>query len=142
MHMNICGVEIKGSEAIFAVATRASGALEHLPLSVKKIALEDDDEADNVKAFARQIANFVRENGIARIAIKKRSKKGEFAGGPTTFKIETIFQLLENCEVVLLSPQTINAQMKKHSFELPAALNKYQHEAYKAACSALMKGGK
>ncbi|WP_296255083.1 MULTISPECIES: DUF3010 family protein [unclassified Pseudomonas] len=140
--MNICGVDIKGSEAIFAVATRASGVLEHRPLAIKKMALEDDDESGNVKAFAQQIATFVRENGIAHIAIKKRSKKGEFAGGPTTFKIETVFQLLDDCDVVLLSPQTINAQMKKHSFELPAALNKYQHEAYKVACSALMKGVK
>jgi len=138
--MNICGVEIKGSEAIFAVATRASGAPEHLPLATKKIALEDDDEAANVKAFARQISTFIHENAITHIAIKKRSKKGEFAGGPTTFKIETIFQLLDDCDVVLLSPQTINAQMKKHTFDLPAGLNKYQHEAYKAACSALMKG--
>ncbi|MFK3973142.1 DUF3010 family protein [Pseudomonas sp. NPDC087358] len=140
--MNICGVEIKGSEAIFAVATRASGVLEHLPLAVKKIALEDDDEAANVKAFAQKIITFVRENGIAHIAIKKRSKKGEFAGGPTTFKIETVFQLLDDCEVTLLSPQTINAQFKKHAFDLPAALNKYQHEAYKAACSALLKGNR
>ena len=140
--MKICGVEIKGSEAIFAVASRATGALEHLPLTTKKIALEDDDESANVKTFAARISTFVRENDITQIAIKKRSKKGEFAGGPTTFKIETIFQLLEGCDVTLLSPQTINAQFKKHNFELPAALNKYQHEAYKAACSALMKGGK
>jgi hypothetical protein len=140
--MNICGVDIKGSEAIFAVATRASGALESLPLAIKKIALEDDDEADNVKAFARQIATFVRENAITHIAIKKRSKKGEFAGGPTTFKIETVFQLLEDCEVVLLSPQTLTAQAKKHNIEPPASLNKYQHDAYKAACAALMKGAK
>jgi len=139
--MKICGVEIKGSEAIFAVASRATGALEHLPLATKKIALEDDDESANVKTFAARISTFVRENDITQIAIKKRSKKGEFAGGPTTFKIETIFQLLEGCDVTLLSPQTINAQFKKHNFELPAALNKYQHEAYKAACSALMKGG-
>jgi hypothetical protein len=140
--MKICGVEIKGSEAIFAVASRATGALEHLPLTTKKIALEDDDESANVKTFAARISTFVRENDITQIAIKKRSKKGEFAGGPTTFKIETIFQLLEGCDVTLLSPQTINAQFKKHNFELPAALNKYQHEAYKTACSALMKGGK
>jgi hypothetical protein len=140
--MKICGVEIKGSEAIFAVASRATGALEHLPLTTRKIALEDDDESANVKTFAARISTFVRENDITQIAIKKRSKKGEFAGGPTTFKIETIFQLLEGCDVTLLSPQTINAQFKKHNFELPAALNKYQHEAYKAACSALMKGGK
>jgi hypothetical protein len=137
--MIICGVEIKGSEAIFALATLQQGGLEHLPLATKKLALEDDDESANVKAFATQIASFVRENGISHVVIKKRSKKGEFAGGPTTFKIETVFQLLRDCEVTLLSPQTINAQNKKHDFALPASLNKYQHEAYKAACSGLMK---
>lgn len=138
--MNICGIEIKASEAIFALATRNGSALEHQPIALKKLALEDDDEAANVKAFAAQIAAFVKEHGITRIAIKKRSKKGEFAGGPTTFKIEGVLQLLEGCEVTLLSPQTINAQNKKHDFLLHATLNKYQHEAYKAACAALMKG--
>jgi len=137
--MIICGVEIKGSEAIFALATRQSSGIAHLPLATKKIALDDDDESANVKAFSIRIASFVRENGISHIAIKKRSKKGEFAGGPTTFKIETIFQLLSDCNVVLISPQTINAQNKKHDFALPETLNKYQHEAYKAACAGLMK---
>jgi hypothetical protein len=54
-------------------------------------------------------------------------------------RVGGILQLLDGCEVTLLSPQTINAQAKKHNFELPGTLNKYQHEAYKAACSALMK---
>jgi hypothetical protein len=137
--MKVCGIEIKGSEAIIAVATLDGQALGHATLTTKKITLEDDEDAANVKLFAAQVASFVRENSIDRIAIKKRSKKGEFAGGPTTFKIEGVFQLLENCEVTLLSPQTINAQAKKHAFELPGTLNKYQHEAYKAACSALLK---
>jgi hypothetical protein len=136
--MSICGIEIKGSEAIFAIASLQGDALQHVAIATKKIALEDDDEAANVKAFAAQAAAFVSENGISRLAIKKRSKKGEFAGGPTTFKIEGVFQLLD-CEVTLLSPQTINAQNKKHNFELPSTLNKYQHEAYKTACSALLK---
>ncbi|WP_025993272.1 DUF3010 family protein [Pseudomonas viridiflava] len=137
--MIICGVEIKGSEAIFALATLQQGGIAHLPLATKKIALEDDDESANVKAFATQIASFVRENGISHVAIKKRSKKGEFAGGPTTFKIETVFQLLADCDVMLVSPQTINAQNKKHAFALSDTLNKYQHEAYKTACAGLMK---
>ena len=137
--MTICGIEIKGSEAIFAMAAQGANGLEHRANATKKIALDDDDESVNVKAFAMQIAAFVKANGITRIAIKKRSKKGEFAGGPTTFKIEGIIQLLDDCEVQLLSPQTLNAQNKKHNFDLPATLNKYQHEAYKAACSALMK---
>lgn len=66
-------------------------ALTHVALATKKIALDDDDEAANVKAFAAQVKAFVQENAIERIAIKKRSKKGEFAGGPTTFKIEGVF---------------------------------------------------
>ena len=138
--MTICGIEIKGSEAIFAVATQGPDGLQHLTIATKKIALDDDDDALNVKAFAAQVTAFVKTNAITRIAIKKRSKKGEFAGGPTTFKIEGIIQLLDACEVQLLSPQTLNAQFKKHAFELPASLNKYQHDAYKAACAALLKG--
>jgi len=137
--MKTCGIEIKGSEAIIAVASLDNQALAHVALATKKIALEDDDDAANVKAFASQVKAFVQANGIERIAIKKRSKKGEFAGGPTTFKIEGVFQLLDGVEVTLLSPQTISAQNKKHNVELPASLNKYQHEAYKAACSALLK---
>ncbi|MDB6048800.1 MAG: hypothetical protein JWR17_1546 [Pseudomonas sp.] len=137
--MKICGIEIKGSEAIFAVATLRNNALEHMPVSTKKIALEDDDESGNVKAFAALVMAFVRDNGIEQLAIKKRSKKGEFAGGPTTFKIEGILQLLNDCNVILVSPQTVSAQHKKHDFALATSLNKYQHEAYKTACSALMK---
>ena len=137
--MTLCGIEIKGSEAIIDVASLNNQTLTHVALATKKIALEDDDEAANVKGFATQVAAFVREHGIERIAIKKRSKKGEFAGGPTTFKIEGVLQLLDGCEVTLLSPQTINAQHKKHAFALPATLNKYQHEAYKTACAALLK---
>lgn len=137
--MKTCGVEIKASEAIFALASLESGAVVHLPLTLKKLALEDDDLAANVRAFAARAAAFVAEHGIQRLAIKKRGKKGEFAGGPTTFKIEGILQLLESCETVLVSPQTISAQAKKPGAELPASLNKYQHEAFKAASAVLLK---
>ncbi|MNQ89428.1 hypothetical protein D3C85_1047360 [compost metagenome] len=82
--MKVCGIEIKGSEALLAVATLEAGAPAHLALGTKKIALEDDDLADNVKAFARQARQFFSDNAITHLAIKKRSKKGEFAGGPTT----------------------------------------------------------
>ena len=51
--MNICGIEIKGSEAIIAVASLDGSALSHVALNTKKIALDDDDEAANVKALRR-----------------------------------------------------------------------------------------
>jgi len=137
--MKICGVEIKGSEAIFAIVRRDGEALNHEAISLKKIALEDDESASNVKMFASQARAFIKDQELTHLAIKKRSKKGEFAGGPTTFKIEGVLQLLEHCDVTLVSPQTISAQAKKHDVALPASLNKYQHEAFKAACAVLLK---
>ncbi|MEF9898994.1 MAG: DUF3010 family protein [Pseudomonas sp.] len=137
--MKICGIEIKGSEALLAVATLDGANPVHVALATKKIALENDELAENVKAFAKQARHFFAEHGISHLAIKKRSKKGDFAGGPTTFKIEGVLQLLEDCTVELVSPQTVSAQAKKHNFEVPGSLNKYQHEAYKSACALLLK---
>jgi len=134
--MTVCGVEIKGSEAIFALASQQG----HQPLAIKKIGLDDDELASHVQAFMGQLQAFVREHAITRLAVKKRSKKGEFAGGPTTFKIEGLLQLLDQCEVTLVSPQTVSAYHKKNAFELPGTLNKYQHEAYKTARAVLSKG--
>ncbi|MCW2269267.1 hypothetical protein D3C77_35130 [compost metagenome] len=136
--MKVCGIEIKGSEALLAVVALEAGSPAHLAAATKKLGLEDDELADNVKAFASLARQFVSEHGITHLAIKKRSKKGDFAGGPTTFKIEGILQLLDACEVALVSPQTVSAQAKKHNIEPPASLNKYQHEAYKSACALLL----
>ncbi len=73
--MTICGIEIKGSEAIIAVASLDNQALSHVALATKKIALEDDDEAANVKAFAAQVKAFVQANAVTRIAIKETQQK-------------------------------------------------------------------
>ena len=137
--MKICGVEIKGREAIFAVAVLKDGAVTHVPLPTRKISLADDDDAANVRSFSELVEGYVRDNGIDHFAIKKRGKKGEYAGGPTTFKIEGVLQLLRNCVIELVSPQTVSAQNKKHNFDLPVALNKYQHEAYLTACAAIAR---
>ncbi|PVV70547.1 DUF3010 domain-containing protein, partial [Pseudomonas sp. HMWF011] len=39
--MIICGIEIKGSEAIIALAALDNQALTHVALATKKIALDD-----------------------------------------------------------------------------------------------------
>ncbi|MET1077736.1 MAG: DUF3010 family protein [Pseudomonas sp.] len=137
--MALCGVEIKANEAVLALVQRQASELQHLPVPTKKIALEDDEQAQSVKAFRTALETFVQAHQVTQIAIKKRSKKGEFAGGPVTFKIEGIIQLLDDCEVSLLSPQSISATQKKQQFSLPDSLNKYQHEAFLTACTALFK---
>lgn len=135
--MILCGVEIKGSEAIFAVVELVDGHWNHIPTEMKRITLEDDDDAMNVRSFADVVAGFLRDNELTEVAVKKRSKKGDYAGGPTTFKIEGVFQLNPACTVQLIAGQTIAAQAKKHDFASPPTLNKYQAEAFRTACAAL-----
>jgi len=137
--MRVCGVEIKGSEAIFAVTEWVEGEFNYIPTATKRITLADDDESVNVRSFADLAAGFLRDNKISHVVIKKRGKKGEYAGGPTTFKIEGVFQLLKEAQVELISAPTIAAQARKHEFPSPDSLNKYQVEAFRTACAALAK---
>ncbi len=118
--MTICGIDIKGSEAIFALATQGPDGLQHLAIASKKIVLDDDENALNVKAFAAQLAAFVKANGITRIAIKKRSKKGEFAGGPTTFKSKASSSCwtIARCNCCHRKPSTRNSKSTPSSCPL------------------------
>ena len=102
----------------------------------KKIALQNDEDPNFVKSFLETFAAFARDNQVERIVIKKRSKKGEYAGGVLTFKIEGLIQLVEGCSVDLIAPQTITAVQKKKHYALPGNLNKYQEQAFlTAVCS-------
>jgi len=140
--MKFCGIEIKGAEAILAIAQLNDGQFLHVQAETKRIALADDDDSANVRSYADLIAGFMRDRKISHIAVKKRAKKGDFAGGPTTFKIEGVIQLLKECRVELISAQTIAAQDRRHSFPSPTSLNKYQVEAFRTACAALAKADK
>lgn len=140
--MKVCGIEITGNEALIAVAEFCDESIAHVELETKRIALKDDEDVDHIKSFCALINGLVRDNGIDTIAIKKRSKKGKFAGGPVTFKIEGIIQLTGDCTVSLLSSPTVSASNKKYSFGIPDSLNKYQHEAFLTACTMIMKSVK
>jgi hypothetical protein len=136
----VCGVEIKGSEAILAIAEVVDDEIRHVAVDTRKLPLRDDESSEHVKSFVELVRGFARDNGLDQIAIKKRSKKGEFAGGPVTFKIEGLIQSIDDCAVDLISPQTIGAANRKHEFDLPSTLNKYQHEAFLTACASLARG--
>lgn len=134
--MKICGVEIKGSEAIIAVIDIENDQVMSVDVEPKKIALENDEDPKLVKSFFETFSGFIRDNQLERVVIKKRSKRGEYAGGAVTFKIEGLIQLIDGCSVDLIAAQTITAVQRKKRHELPDNLNKYQEQAFLAAiCS-------
>jgi hypothetical protein len=135
--MTICGIEMSGSIAILALINGTKSSFSHLDVEPRKLKLANDADPDEVRAFRDSLFAFFRENSVTLIAIKKRGKKGNYAGGPIGFKLEGIAQLYEDCPAKLVAPQTISAALRKHTPSVPESLRKYQHIAFQTAFSVL-----
>lgn len=135
--MIVCGVEMKASEARFALLSGVKDKFNVIDVKPRKLVLTDDENPTEVRAFRDALYAFFRENAVERVAIKKRGKSGEYAGGALGFKLEGIAQLYDQCEVVLCSPQTIAAALRNHPTATPSALPKYQEVAFQTAYANL-----
>ena len=83
------------------------------------------------------IKTFLRDNNIDKIIIKKRAKRGKFAGGADTFKMEGIIQLNGQCDVNFTSTQAIASYKNSNAVTIPTDLLKYQEEAYLSALTGI-----
>ena len=129
--MKVCGIDLKANNMILAVLDDKN----YIDLKTKKITLENDESQDDIRKFCNEFLLFLEQNSIEKIVIKKRAKKGNFAGGAVTFKMEGLIQLNPICDVELVSAQTISSFEKKNSIEFPKSLKKYQEQAYLTAYS-------
>ena len=130
--MIICGVELKSNNAILSVVDITDNKIDYMNIKPKKITIEDDTKQDSIKSFLNEINKFIIDNNIEEIVIKKRATKGTFAGGAITFKMESIIQLNNSCDVFFISSQTINKFTKKNEIPFPHNLHKYQEQSYLA----------
>ena len=135
--MTVCGIEMSGSEAILALISGTKSSFSHHEVKPRKLRLSDDEDPVEVQAIRDSLFAFFRENKVSLVAIKKRGKRGDYAGGPIGFKLEGIVQLYEECPVKLVAPQTISAAHKKHAPPFPESLRKYQHTAFLTGFSVL-----
>ncbi|MGP2656893.1 DUF3010 family protein [Malaciobacter sp. WC5094] len=134
--MKLCGVELKANNAIFSVFEKNDDIVIYIDLKIKKITLDDDESFEDIKTFSNNVNDFLKDNKIEKVFIKKRAKKGNFAGGAVTFKMEGIIQLNDICDVTLVSSQSVNSFEKKNMIEFPKELKKYQEGAYLTALAA------
>ncbi len=130
----VCGVELKSSDAILVVVEKTDENVELIDIGQKKIKIGDDERSSEVKSFFDAFVDFVHENNIDIVVLKKRAKKGKMAGGAVSFKLEALIQLNGIVDTILISGQKIAAANKKDPLEIPEKLNKYQETAFLAAC--------
>ena len=135
--MRICGIEFKASQANLVLLDGTKTSFAHADVKPKKIAIKDDLNSSDIRAFKEAVFAFLAENNVEMIAIKKRNKKGEFSGGPVGFKLEGIVQLYEACPIQFTAPATIASAVRKNSPVYPDTLLKYQHGAFETCFAAL-----
>lgn len=134
--MIICGVELSGSKAILAVIEKDDESINFIDCEPRKLELADDESKEQVTSFFETFQGFLKEKNVTKVVIKKRNKKGEYSGGPVSFKIEGLIQLLGGCEVELLAPTAISSRFKKSGISHPDKCRKYQHSAFEAAIAS------
>jgi len=128
--MNLCGIELKSNNAIVSVIEYLDDEINFIETKTKKIVLENDEDINSILKYKTELESFLSEYKIEKIALKKRAKKGTFAGGAVTFKSEAIIQLNTICTVNFVTSQAITKHVKANEPNLPKELNKYQEQAY------------
>ncbi len=135
--MKICGIELKASDTILAVIEVENNIIHYISLNLKKISIQNDENKSEIESFHETIKTFLRDNNIDKIIIKKRAKRGKFAGGTDTFKMEGIIQLNGQCDVNFTSTQAIASYKNSNAVTIPTDLLKYQEEAYLSALTGI-----
>lgn len=139
--MKVCGVELKGNDAVVCLLTSEAGVV-HLPdCRVGKISISDASDANQVRQFQFEFKKLMQDYKVERVVIRQRQTKGKFAGGAVGFKLEAAIQLIEDFESELLSPNAIKAGLKKNPLTIEfkeTGLKQYQENAFVTAYAAAM----
>ncbi len=134
--MKYCGIELKGNDAIIVSIETTSSGYNLIAKDMKKISLKNSDNQADVQMFTQDIYAFFGKMKFDHIAIKERGKKGKFAGGPVSFKIEGIIQNAPY-PVLLIHGATLRSKMKGVELDT-SVVNSYQAEALSLVVSLLV----
>ncbi len=133
--MRVCGIELKGGEAILCVLSHDKGQFAVVELRQRMFAVTSSRPTDNIRAFQDEIEKLFEDYKINEVVIIERDQKGKNAGSATSFKLEAAIQLL-NIQVSTISSATIKEQLKRNPVQADIdelGLKKFQHGAFKAA---------
>ena len=140
--MRIIGVELSGNDANVCLLSLAEEVFQIPDCRTRKLSLPKDAKVKDLRYFQKTFGQLVQDYKIDKIVIRQRPMKGKFAGGAVGFKMEAALELLDNVEVIVLSPTTIKESLKRNPVLVPMAetgLKMFQEVAFNTAFAYLMK---
>ncbi|WP_185236314.1 DUF3010 family protein [Teredinibacter franksiae] len=139
--MKVCGIEIKGKEAVICLLSSDNGLFEISDCRVRSLTLKDPDTSEGLLGFQTTLAKLAEDYKVEKIIIKERPKKGKFAGGAEGFKMEAAIQLIDTVQVSLMSASRSKVLLKAKPLPISFSetdLKAFQETAFKTAYAALI----
>ena len=131
--MKVCGVELKGNDAVICLMIFEKGLYTLLECRVKKISISDATNQQQLQKFQFEFAKLMADYQVDHVVIKERMTRGKFAGGSVSFKLEASIQLIENLNVTLLSSAKIKETLKNSHTSMnfnDTGLKQFQEQAF------------
>jgi len=140
--MKICGIELKGNDAIICLMSLKDGLFALHECRVKRLSISDATDTEQLKKFHFDFAKLMEDYQIDQVVIRERMTKGKFAGGSVGFKLEAAIQLIEteSLSVSLISPSECKEIMKKSRLEMnfsDTGLKQFQEPSFMTALAYL-----
>ncbi|GGK58309.1 DUF3010 family protein [Amphritea balenae] len=137
--MKVCGVELKGNDAVICLISLADGLYNLHECRVKKLEIRDAMDREQLKKFQFDFSKLMADYQVDQVVIRERMTKGKFAGGAVGFKLEAAIQL-SDLDVTLLSPTTIKESLKDSKVKMnfkDTGLKQFQEAAFLTAFAYL-----
>ena len=131
--MKICGIELKGNDAVICLMLFEEGLYTLLECRVKKISISDATDQQQLQKFQFEFAKLMADYQVDHVVIKERMTRGKFAGGSVSFKLEASIQLIEKLNVTLLSSAKIKETLKNSDTSMnfnDTGLKQFQEQAF------------
>lgn len=131
--MRICGVELKGNDAIICIMARENGLYDIPKTRVQKVSIADASDAEQVQRFQFTFAKLMEDYKVDKVVIRGRALKGKFAGGPVGFKLEAAIQLINELSVEIVAGSFIKKALTRSQIDIDfrdTGLKQYQQQAF------------
>jgi hypothetical protein len=137
--MRVCGVELKGNDAVFCLLSKSGGLFDIADCRVRHLPLKENSR-ESLKEFQFAFTKLMDDYQVGKVFIRERLTKGKFAGSAVGFKMEAAIQLIDHLDVELLSPMTIKEAIKNQPLTIRFAdtgLKNFQEGAFMTVYASL-----
>ena len=130
--MKVCGIELKGNDAIICILSLEDGLFSLPECRSTKLSINNANDAKQLRQFQFTFEKLMFDYQISTVVIRQRPTKGKFAGGYVGFKLEAILQLSEQFTVELLAINQVKEALKSNELTIDfrdTGLKKLQQNA-------------